>query len=165
MRILIIIVLILVIAGVIGYFQAKTVWDKIKFDFAKGFRGINLSSFNPQELLLSGQTKINPILGIDIINDNSFDIPFKEMKATVYYNGAVIGETSSDLYGRTFNVPRHSTLSVTDPINLYLNEAGGRLLLAKIGGGQPELNYQIKVKIQLFGFLWIPITYKDTFSW
>lgn len=165
MKILGVIGAILLIAGIYLYIQAKTIWDKITFDFVQGFRAIDISSFKPDQLILTGQTKINPTIGITITNKNNFDIPFKDMKSTIYYGGTIIGDTSDDLYSKTLVVKRNSNLTVTDPVNIYLNQAGGKLLLEKAKGKHPDLSYTIKLKIQLFGWLWIPVTYQDTFAW
>lgn len=164
MKTLAVIGLILIILLIVAYVYLKNIWDKIRFDFVKGFRGINLGAFNINELILSGQTKINPTLGIVIFNDNNFSIPAKDMSASIAYNGTVIGDTSSALSEKNLIVPANGSLEVTDPINLYLNQDGGKLLLKKIKGEHPELSYTVKLKIKILG-MWIPVTYKDSFSW
>jgi len=116
-------------------------------------------------LITSGQTQINANLGLDIVNDNAFSIPFKDLKATFYFNDTVIADTSSELTNKHFTVPANGKLTVSDSVNIYLNKAGLDILKQKLTKQHPNLRWTLKVKIGILNIIWIPVTYEDTFTW
>lgn len=170
--------IILVAIGLYAWFvKIKPIWENVKFDFANAFKAIDLRAFSIKDVLISGQTKINPTLGVLITNENDKPISIKDMTASVHYNGIIVADTTKALSDQKITVcgkypegdPRiiscpNNPVVVEDKINIYLNKAGKDILLAKVEGGHPELTYVISGKIKLFG-MWIPVSYEDKFTW
>lgn len=145
--------------------QGKMVWDRIKFDFDKGFKGIDLSQFSAIDILSASGTKVNPVLAMTITNENNFKIPIKDLKATFYHNNTLIGDTTSDLASKQFEVPANGELTLTDPVNIYLNKSGLDILKQKVSKQKVTFDYTVKLKIQLLGLFWVPLTYTDKIEW
>lgn len=147
-----VIVVILVLAGIWG----MTAWNKIIFTFS--FRGIDLSQLSFDSLTSSGETSTKLILNLGIKNNNSFSIPFKNMKVWMYYDKTVIAETSSDLASKTFLIPANGKIDITDAVNIHFNSASIKLLKEAALKKGPKVDYTVKVNV--FG---IALTYSDYF--
>lgn len=150
--ILAIIVGILVLAGIWG----MTAWNRIIFTF--GFRGVDLSQFDINALTGTGQTSTKLVLNLNVKNNNSFSIPFKDMKVWMSYGSTVVAETSQDLSSRTFLIPAHGYIDVTDAVNIHINSASIALVKEAALKRNPRVDYTVKVKV--FG---VALTYSDWF--
>lgn len=153
---------LVILAGLaIGaYFWAKNAWDKISFSAPKlkgvDFRSISLTDL--ANIVLAGGTKtIVATISMDIKNDNSFKIPFT-VKAKLFYQEVLIAVTHS-LSGV---IPAKGTLTISDQVNIILNQAGAAILIEKIKGGTPKIDYSLS--LSLFGIP-IPKKIKSSFPW
>lgn len=141
---------ILVPLGIIisVFFWGKSIWDKLSFSkpyfVSFDMHGLTLADI-PKSLILGNEKRVDITLGLDIKNDSSTSISFSCVKAKFYYEGALIGETSDSLSKQRFVAKKHDTLKVTDTTSIILNQAGGKLLLSKLSGGKPQIEYKILV--------------------
>lgn len=163
LQILIWIVVIIAVIAVFAFFWGKGVWNKISFSVPRP-EGLDLQGLTLADLAniaLTGQTKtVTATLSMDIKNDNNFSIPFSNIRVRMIYNDVVIAETS-DMLAQNKVVPANSVLTVSDKVNIILNNAGGNLLIEKIKGGHPRIDYVISVRV--FG---IPLpSIKNSFVW
>lgn len=157
------ILLILAVLAVIGFFWVKSIWDSISFS-PPSLQGLNLQGLTLTDLAsiaFEGQSKtVTVTLAMAIKNDNNFSIPFSNMKVKLYYDNTIIAETSNLISGKQV-VPANGALTVSDTVNVILNNAGGKLLIDKINGGHPSIDYSISLKV--FG---IPLpNIKNNFTW
>lgn len=148
-------VLVVLIAVAVSY--AIKTWNRIVFTFA--FKGIDLSTLNIQSLLASGQTSARLLLGVNIKNRNDFSIPFDKMKVWLYYENTLIAESSGNLYAQSFRIPANGEIDVTDYVNVYINQASGKLVKEAVAKKDPKVNYTVKITI--FG---LRLTYSDYFE-
>lgn len=144
-----------------GYFVAKSVIDNVDFS-APIPQGLDLKGITLSDLaniaLAGGEKTVTVTVGMTITNNNSFAIPFSNVKAQLYYKGVLIGETNDP---DSHKIPANGSVQLTDTVNIILNNAGGNLLIEKIKGGKPQLDYVIGLRV--FG---IPIpSVKDTLIW
>lgn len=147
-----IIVGILVLAAIWG----MTAWNKIVFTFS--FKGVDLSQLDMTSLAGIGQTSTKLILNLNVKNNNGFSIPFKDMKVWMSYDKTVIAETSSELAAKTFLIPAHGHIDVTDAVNVHLNSASITLIKQAALKKNPRVDYTVKVNV--FG---VSLTYTDWF--
>lgn len=164
MKIFLWILVILAAIAVISFFWAKSVFDKVNFSAPK-LHSLYLQGLTLNDLLkiaLEGsQKEVKVSLGMDISNANNFSIPFSNMNVKMYYAGSIIAETSPALQNQKFILPANGSLSVTDNISIVLNAEGVKMLIEKIKGGQPKINYKIGLKV--FG---IPLpSIQNSFTW
>lgn len=167
---LIALAIILPLGFLIGLFLwAKNIWNKIKitpYFVSADFKGLNLKDV--QDILVSGDEKtIDAVLGMEIKNDSGTDITFSGLKAKLYYNGTLLSETSSQLANQKFIAKAHNIdapLQVTDAITVRLNQTGAQLLVEKLSGSKPKIDYTIELSIYNIPILkWFPI--KNNFTW
>lgn len=161
LKIFIWILVIIAVLGAITFTWGKSAWNKIKFS-APTLQGLDLQGLTLADLAniaLAGQEKtVTATVQMNIQNDNSFSIPFSSIRAQLLYNDTVIAKTSDD---SSHIVPANGNLPLSDPVNIILNNAGGNLLIEKIKGGKPKINYVINLKV--FG---IPVpSIKSSFTW
>lgn len=155
---------ILAVIAVIAFFWAKSIFDKVNFSAPKLYsldlQGLTLNDL--VKIALEGsQKEVKVTLGMDISNANSFSIPFSNMNVKMYYAGAIIAQTSPALQNQKFVLPANGNLSVTDNISIVLNPEGIKMLIEKIKGGQPKIDYKIGLKV--FG---IPLpSIQNSFTW
>lgn len=164
LKIVIWIVVILVVLGVLGYLWAKSVWDKISFSPPR-LQSLDLQGLTIEDLVniafTGSQKEVIVTLGMDIKNANSFSIPFGKMKVKLYHNDTLIAATSPVLSAQKFKLAPNSTTSISDTVNIILNNAGGQMLIEKIKGGSPKIDYE--VGLSLYG---IPLpSIKNSFAW
>ena len=148
------VIVILVVAIVLAIAYGIRAWDKVVFKV--NLTGVDLSQFNLTSLIATGQTEVKLIMNLTVKNDNSFAIPFKNMKGVLYYDKVVIGETSSDLAARSFRIPAHGTENIPDAVTIYLNQTGLRLIKEAVSKNNPRVDYIFKVNV--FG---VQLTYSD----
>lgn len=151
--ILVIVIGIIVLAVV----EAMKVWNKIVFKLS--FRGIDLSTLDLASLTASGQTSGKLLLGLNIINNSRFSIPFDKMKVWLYYDNTLIAESSGNLYAQSYNLKANGgTIDVTDYVDVHINSASGKLIKDAVSQKNTKVNYTVKITV--FG---IPLTYSDYF--
>lgn len=148
---------------------ASNTWDKITFTpyfVSADFKGLTLQ--DAQDILLSGKQKtINAVFGMEVKNDSNTAISFSGLKAKLYYNGTLLGQTSDIIAGKKYTAEAHNVdnpLQVTDSVTVTLSQATAQLLIDKILGKKPKIDYEIQLTI--FGipyFQWFPI--KNNFEW
>lgn len=163
LKIIVWIVVILAVLGIIAFFLGKNAWDKLTFG-KPTLQGLDLQGLSLNDLAniaLAGQSKtVTATVIMDIKNDNSFAIPFSSIKASFSYKGTVIAETTDN---SSHTVPANGILSLPNNINIILNNAGGALLIEKLKGNHPQIDYEVDLKV--FGIpvsLFYPI--KDSFT-
>lgn len=163
LKIVLLILAIVVVVGAFAFSWGKSSWEKIAFSQPK-LQGLDLHGLTLQDftnIAFTGQTKtVTATLGMVISNQNNFAIPFSRMKVTILYNDTLIAETSQALSNNK-TVPANGTLALSDNINIILNNAGGNLVVAKLSGKNPVVDYVINVSV--FG---IPLpSIKNSFVW
>lgn len=163
LKIVVWIVVILVVLGIIAFTWGKSAWDKIDFGKPR-LEGLDLQGLSLNDLAniaLAGQSKtVTATVVMDIKNDNGFSIPFSSIKAQLSSKGVVIAQTT-DTSAHT--VPANGILSLSDNVDIILNNAGGALLIEKLKGNHPQIDYEVDLKV--FGIpvsLFYPI--KDSFT-
>lgn len=149
-EIIAIILVILILAGV-------WIWSKIVFTL--GFKGIDLSSFDINSLLGTGQTESKLLLNVNIKNGSPVSIPFNKMQASLYYDNTLIAESSGNLYAQSFNLPAYGSKDISDYVNVHINPASIDLIKSAVLKQNPNVNYTVKVNV--FG---IPLTYSSSFN-
>lgn len=155
-RVLAVIVVLVVLLALAGAYAVRA-WNRIVFKFA--FKGLDFSTINFQSLLATGQTTAKILLGMNIRNDNPFSIPFSKMKVWLYYENVLIAESSGMLYAQSFVLPANGgVVDVDDYVNVYVNQASGRLGKEVVAKNNPRVDYTVKVTI-----LGIRLTYTDFF--
>lgn len=144
----------IVLLLVLGYLYVKKIWDKISFVLS--FKGIDLGNID-----LSNLTGTNAKIrvGLKVMNNNNFAIPFRKVRAWMYYDNTLIAQTSEDLSSKTFEVPANGVIEVDDSVNTYINNASLKLIKEIVAKTNPAINY--KIKINVFG---IPFSYSDSFN-
>lgn len=158
-----IVVGILIIAIIWG----MKAWNKILFKLS--FEGIDLSTIDLASLASFGQTSGKLLLGIQITNNNPFDIPFDKMKTFLYYDGTLIAESSGNLSAQSFKSLASSdkilnvgngviVKEVTDYVNVHINSASAKLIKDTVAKQNPKVNYTVQLSV--FG---VPLTYSDYF--
>lgn len=157
------IIVILAVLAAFAFFFGKNYWDKISFSKPQihglDLQGLTLGDFVNAAFTGTERT-INATLGIDIKNDNSFSIPFGNMKIKLLYNNVVVAQTSDAFANQKFTVPANGTLTVSDTINVLLNNAGA-FLVEKIKGKHPQMDYVINLRVS-----GIPLpSIKNSFTW
>lgn len=152
---------IIIVLAVMGYFLSKTILDNVIFSkpIPQGLDLKGLTLGDLANIALAGEQKtVTVTVGMNITNNNSFAIPFSNVKAQLYYKGVLIGETNDP---DSHTIPASGSAQFTDTVNIILNNAGGNLLIEKLKGGKPQLDYVIGLRV--FG---IPIpSVKDTLIW
>lgn len=146
------IILLIFLVFLLAALQLWNIWSKIKFEF--GISGIDILNIDVSNFLTGGNIMV-PIRA-KITNDNSFDIPFKKLRAWLYYDNTLIAKTSEKLASESFNAPAGGHVDLVDPVNIYLNNSS--LNLIKSLGNNPEIKYTVKLTI-----FWIPFSHTDTF--
>lgn len=155
-RILAVIVVLVVLLALAGAYAVRA-WNRIVFKFA--FKGLDFNTINFQSLLATGQTTAKLLLGMNIRNDNPFAIPFDKMKVWLYYDNVLIAESSGILYAKSFVLPANGgVVDVDDYVNVYINQASGKLGKEVVAKSNPKINYTVKVTI-----FRIRLTYTDFF--
>lgn len=163
-KIVIWVLAILAILALIAFITFKSVWDKISFSIPRltglDLQGLTLNDF--LNIALSGtQKEVTVGIAMDIKNDSNISIPFKVYSIGISYNGETIAKSSEALSSQKFTLPAHGLVTISDTVKVILNNAGGNLLIEKLKGGKPELQYNI-----MFSIFGIPIPYKgDSFTW
>lgn len=156
---------ILAVLALLIYFLvvpwATKVWDRITFSVPQ-LQDLDLKGLNLQDLAniaFTGQAKeVNARLGMDIKNENDFAIPFSKVKAKLLYNDQVIAETQDNA---SHLVPANGTLSLSNVVDIILNNAGGQLLIDKLSGKTPVIDYEINANV--YG---LPLpSIKNNFTW
>lgn len=151
------VIVILVVLIALGVAYATKAWNKIVFKFS--FKGLDFNTINFPALLATGQTEAKVLLGMNIKNDNPFSIPFSKMKVWLYYDNTLIAESSGLLYAKSFVLPANGgSIDVDDYVNVYINQASGKLGKEVVAKSNPKVNYTVKLNI--FG---IKLTYTDFF--
>lgn len=162
-KIILWILIILVLAGTFLFYWGKTAFEKILFSNPR-LTGLNLQGITINDLAniaLTGQSKtVNVSLEMDVVNNNNFSIPFSKMKVKLLYNNILIAETSPLLQVKRV-VPANSSVTISDIININLNNASGQMLIEKLKKRPVTIDYIINVSV--FG---IPLpSIKNNFSW
>lgn len=164
LKIVLIILAVLAVLALIGFIWVKSIFNKISFSKPKlqslDLQGLTLTDF--LNAAFAGQSRtVTVTLGIDIINNSGLSIPFSIYSIKLLHNDVVIGESSTALSAQRFTLPANNYVSISDTITVSLNDAGGQLLIEKLKGGRPILEYKI-----LFSVFGIPVPYKgDSFTW
>lgn len=163
-KILLWIVVIIAVLAIIGFIWAKNAFDKISFSVPR-LQGLDMQGLTLNDLakiaLEGGQKELKVSLAMDAKNENNFSIPFGNMLVKMYYGSTLIASTSPSLENKKFVLPAKGSVTVSDTINIILNTAGAKLLIEKLKGGHPQINYSIGLRV--FG---IPIpSIKNSFAW
>lgn len=149
LKIVLIVLVIFAVLGFTGFIWAKNVWNKITFGKPR-LQGLNLNGLTPVDLanaLFNSISKdITVTLAMDVKNDNNFSIPFSSLKVKLFYNDAVIAETSDMLSGKQ-SVAANATFTATDTVTVTLNDAGLNMLIEKAKGNKVKIDYKILVKV------------------
>lgn len=157
------IIVIVAVLAFIGSMYAYRSWQKISFKFS--FQGIKFENIDlPQVLatLLAGGTITGSVgVGCTITNNNSFSIPFSNLKAKLFFNGIQIGETSDVLYGQKITVPQNSQFSFSDNASIYINKNALSIIQDLIAKKSPTIDYEVRIKI--FG-IQFPFPIKNNFQ-
>lgn len=160
---------LLVISIPLAIWYAKSLFDKIKitaYFISADFKGLNLKDI--QDILASGQEKeIDAVLGLQVVNESNTPITFSGLKAKLYYVGTLIAQTGDVIANQKYTATANNVnapLQVAVPVTVKLNQAGARLLLAKLTGQNPSVDYEIELSLMGIPVLrWFPI--KDKFKW
>ena len=160
-KILVWIIAIIAVLAIAVFIWGKNAFDKITFSTPR-IQSLNLQGLTLLDLAniaLVGKSKtVTAVVEMDIKNDNNFAIPFSSIRAELFYKGTLIAETTDD---SSHTVPANGHITLSDPVNIILNTAGGNLLIEKIKGGHPQIDYVINLKV--FG---IPVpSIKESFTW
>lgn len=128
----------------------KGVWDKISFSTPKlqalDLKGLTLADL--KKLALSGGSKdVTLTLGMDIKNDNNFDISFSTLKVEIYYKGTLIAKTQDNAW---HTIPKNSMYPFSSIVDITLNGAGLQMILEKVVSGKTSVDF--KTDIRLYGF-------------
>lgn len=163
-KIVLLVLGILAVLAAAAFFWGKSVFNKISFGKPK-LQGLDLKGITLAELAsaaFAGQAKtVTVTLGMDITNAGGLSIPFRIYKIKLLHNDETVGESSDALSAQRYTLPKNGYVSISDTLNVFINDAGGQLLIEKIKGGHPEMQYQI-----LFSIFGIPVPYKgDSFTW
>lgn len=155
------ILVIIVVLAVIGYLMAKSVLDNVTFSKPIP-QGLDLKGLTLGDLvnvaLANEQKTVSVTIGMNVTNSNSFAIPFSNVKVGLYYKGVLIAETNDP---DSHTIPANGSLALTYTVNIILNDAGGQLLIEKIKGGNPQLDY--KIGLRVFG---MPVPgVNDSLTW
>lgn len=151
-----------IIGIIVGIIVLAVIWVMIIWNrviFSLSFKGIDLSAFDINSLLGSGQTEAKLLLNVNIQNKNGFAIPFKEMKAWLYYDNTLIAETSGYLYAQSFNIAGNGHVDVSDYVNVHVNSASANLVKSAVLKQNPSVNYTVKVSV-----FRVPLTYSASFN-
>lgn len=164
-KILLWILAILAVLALVIYFLvipwATKVWDRITFSkpYVQDWdlKGTTLADL--ADIAFQGAEKeVDVQLGMDIKNDNSFSIPFSKVKAKLFYDNQLIAETTDNA---SHLVPANGVLSLSNLVKIKLNGAGGTMVIDKLQGKTPVINYEIDANV--YG---IPLpTIKNNFTW
>lgn len=143
------VIIIVVVVGFAGLMWAKSVWDNISFGMPR-VTGLNLNGLtlaDLKNLLLQGGSKdVSARLEMDVVNQNSFSIPFSNLKVKLIYKGQPIAETSNLISGQN-RVPANGTFTGVDDVKITLSNAGIQMLIDKLVNGKVTLDYKIMVKV------------------
>lgn len=110
MKTFILILVIVVILGLVGYRVSKKAIDKISFS-KPTIRNLNLSSI--------GNSFSTVDLTTTIENKNNFDIPVSGLYIELYYQGQLVGK--STVPSEKFIVPMNGSITITQNVTIYLN--------------------------------------------
>lgn len=150
-------------------FLAKRAWDKITFfnlDFSGAdFHGLTL---NDIPKIIAGESRdVTVSLSMVIKNENDFSIPFCYLRATLFYEGLEIARTSDNIAKTCYNIPSKKdggVLTVPDEVNIKLNKAGANLIVDKIKGQKPKIDYEVDLTIFGIRIGWF-YKIKNSFIW
>lgn len=142
---------------VLAYLYVRKLWEKVHFVFS--FKGVDIGTIDLSNLNSLTQNNAKLKVGLKVMNDNNFSIPFRNVRAWMYYNNTLIAQTTPELASRTFEVPANGVIEVEDSVNAYINSSSLNLIKEILGKTNPEINY--KVKVNVFG---IPFSYEDYFN-
>lgn len=164
-RILLWVLAILAVLALVIYFLvvpwATKVWDRITFSLPR-LQGLDLKGLTLQDIIniafTGGEKEVEAQLGMDIKNENGFSIPFSKVKAKLFYEGQLIAETTDNA---SHLVPANGALALSNPVKIRLNDAGGRLVIEKLQGKTPVIDYEINANVYGVG---LP-TIKKNFTW
>jgi LEA14-like dessication related protein len=159
MKILFTILIILALLGAIAYMWATRTWSKITFSpptLDENIQGLTLAT-------ISGQTISLP-LTIHIANASTSSIPFSSITAQLLYKGTVIAETAD---ANSYTLPANGNLTITDTVNITLNDAAKALFVDKVSGNHPVIDYAITAKVYGIPLDKIPFfpPIKSSFTW
>lgn len=164
-KILLWVLVILAALALLIYFLvvpwAKKIWDRITFSVPR-LQGLDLKGLTLADITsiaFSGEEKqVDAQLGMDIKNENNFSIPFSNIKAKLFYDNELIAETTDDA---SHTVPANGIFPLSNLVNIHLNGAGGRMLIDKLQGKTPMIDYEVSANV--FG---VPIkNIKNNFTW
>ena len=154
------------IIALIAY--GMSIWKNISikpYFVSADLSGLSLADI--PAILTGGQRQVKTVLGMEVLNDSDVDISFSSLKATLYYEGNKIGETSDKLKNTKYVASAHNLLNplrVSDEVTLTLNQSVAKLLVDKISGKKPKVDYEIQLTILGIPFFkWFPI--KSNFEW
>lgn len=148
-NLLIILVVLALVYFIFRY--AKKVVNNITFS-DPSFEGVDLLS------VVNNTSFSNINLSTVINNNNTFNIPVEGLYLEVYYQGNLIGKSTSP--SERFVIPAKGSIKITESVTLYLSNSIG--IAAKLLANQP-LEFSYVVKATIFNF--IPLTYRSTFTY
>lgn len=164
-QILLWVLAILAVLALIIYFLvvpwATKVWDRITFSVPRlqglDMKGLTLADI--ANIAFSGEEReVDAQLGMDIKNENNFSIPFSKVRAKLFYEGQLIAETTDNA---SHLVPANGVLPLSNLVKIRLNDAGGRIVIDKLQGKTPVIDYVIDANV--YG---IPLpSIKNNFTW
>lgn len=160
-RIVSIILLVLLIIALLVWY-AVSVWDRLTFNIY--FKSVDLSGLNLADLekILLGETKvIHTTIGADLENKNPFSISFSNLKVKMFYENALIAETSDKIKNTKYTVPAKGNLSIEDTADIILNPSSVNLIAQGLTNRKPNIDYTVNLRV------WgIPLPrIKNDFAW
>ena len=161
---------ILIFFGLIGagvwFIKLKPIWDAISFkNYSFSSADLDKLSLSDIPTILSGGEKqINVDFGMDVQNDSNTAIKFGNIKGVLSYKGQKIAETSPALEAKTYTLPANGSVRVEDTIALTLNQAGGQMIVDKIGGRPVKIDLAISLSALGIPRMLIP-TFNTSFDW
>lgn len=146
-----IILIIVAVVFIAAYIYAKKVIGKITFATPR-FVGADLKS------AFSGNNFTTIDLSENIDNQNSFSIPVNRLYAEVYYQGQLVGKSTTQ--HDPFVIPVNGNINVTQNITLAI--APGLDVVTQLISGQP-IQFTYMIRAVLFNFF--PFTYRGSFTY
>lgn len=146
-----IIILVIVVVLALGYKYGKKAIDNFDFGNPK-FVGADLKSIFSS----SGFATVD--LSTTITNKNNFSVPVNNLYIEVYYQGALVGKSTTP--HDAFVIPKNGSINISQNISLAVTNTVN--IAAQIIGGQ-SVQFEYRIRAILFGF--VPFFTKGTFTY
>lgn len=153
------IIVLVVIALLVFYYYIHISSEINNIDYKINIKDVDFSNFNLQSFGGEGSL-VKTKIGVDLKNNGSLSLSFKDLYIEVYYGGILVAKSSDNVNNQNkIIIDKNSSTNVVQEFDVYVNQSLFNLIK---GIKNKNALIQYKVNVNWYGF---KISHEGTYKY